>query len=144
MRRVTLDEALWAIEMLPEFLPSSEPIGPLTQRSINALDSALHAPFICFGGKYKYWFLYHRAAVMFYMIAKDHTIGNGNKRCAVIITVIFLILNDKVPSFNPDQMYELAKRVAQSDARKSEANIEALKVIFKGAVVDLPDEDEVA
>lgn len=141
MRRVTLDEALWAIGKLPDFLPSSEPIGPLTTRGINALQSALHAPFISYGGKYKYRYLYHRAAVLFYMIAKDHAIGNGNKRCAVIITVVFLVLNGKIPNTDHEDMYNLAKEVAKSDARKSEQNIEALKRVFKEGIIDLPKDD---
>lgn len=139
MRKVTIDEALWAIGKLPEFMPSSEPIGPLSRRGINALESALDAPFISFGGKYKYRYIYHRAAVLFYMIAKDHAIGNGNKRCAVIITAVFLILNKKIPTISQGDMYDLAKIVAKSDARDPDGTINKLKKIFKTSIEDISD-----
>lgn len=139
MRKVTIDEALWAIGKLPEFMPSSEPISPLSRRGINALESALDAPFISFGGKYKYRYIYHRAAVLFYMIAKDHAIGNGNKRCAVIITAVFLILNKKIPTISQGDMYDLAKIVAKSDARDPDGTINKLKKIFKTSIEDISD-----
>ncbi len=140
MKRVSISEAIWALELLPRILPSAEPIGPIRPKGLKALESALHAPFISYAGKYKYWYLYHRAAVMFYRIAKDHTIGNGNKRCAVIVTMVFLIKNDKMLAFTPSDMYKIANMVASSNPRKSEEMIEILRDSFRQNTIDLPRE----
>lgn len=139
MRRLTLQEALWAIELLPKYIPSAEPIGPITQRGVNSLESAINAPFISFGGRYKYRYHYQKAAVLFYMIAKDHAIGNGNKRCAVMLTTVFLVMNDKMFNLSPDELYNVATTVANGDARSTDRNIRALAALFKRSIIDFTD-----
>ncbi len=139
MKKVELGEALAAIELLPHLLPSTEPIGPITNKSLRALDGALNQPFTTFGGRYLYWYMYHRAAILFYMLAKDHAIGNGNKRCAVVITMVFLFKNGKMLDFTPDELYRLALEVADSNAQSMQKIVKILKAGFKENIIDLPD-----
>jgi death-on-curing family protein len=60
--------------------------------------------------------VYHKAAVLFYKIIKDHKYIDGNKRSAVVIVYLFFVINDcmLLPSIN---LRELAKKVAESKPR---------------------------
>jgi death-on-curing protein len=139
VKPLELSEALFAIELLPRFLPSDEPIGPITDKGLRALDGAVQQAFATFDGRHLYWFLYHRAALLFYVLAKDHAIGNGNKRCAVIVTMVFLVKNNKAFSFTASELYDIALMVAKSEASDMQKIVEILKKSFKENITDLPE-----
>lgn len=134
MKQITLYEAAYAIRLLPEILQYNEPVGELNQRSLKKIESCLQAPFIHHGRTYKYWYLYERAAALFYFLIKSHALENGNKRSAVVITMAFLIKNGKWLNMSPDRLYDVACEVAESPAHKSSSEIAALSVTFKNAI----------
>ncbi len=66
----------------------------------------------------------------FYKLCKNHRLGDGNKRTAVIATSMLLVHNGYFPIFSPDAFYQLAASISASDARQHEWNIEGLKFTF--------------
>ncbi len=140
MRRLTIEEAIFAITLVPKILDYKEPIADADQHTINVINSSIQQPFASYAGKYLYWFLYHRAAVLFYLLIKNHPLKNGNKRTAVVLTVVFLILNNKMLNVSPDSLYDLACIVAKSQASDRDIVIEEVSIIFKKSLIDLPRE----
>lgn len=138
MKQVSLDEALWAIGLLPHYLPNPEPIGPFSRREKMDLETAIRQPFASFDGRYQYWYMYHRAAAMFYYVIKDHSLGNGNKRSAVIVTMFFLFKNGKTFNLSSDELYNLACSVAETPSHEKDNQITRLKHSFKEHIVNLP------
>ena len=131
MKKITLYQAGYTILKLPDLLDYNEPISALDKNSLNKLNTCIEQPFITFGNKYIYWYIFHRAAVMFYLIIKNHPLENGNKRSAVGVTLTFLYINNKWLDISPDVLYEIACDVASSSASDSENVIMNIKKIFK-------------
>lgn len=139
MKRVSLEEALWAISLLPRILDFKEPFGPIDDSVRASLDAAITQPFVNFGGHYHYLFLYQRAALMFYLIIKDHSMENGNKRSAVVITMYFLYKNGKTFNFSPTALYDVACLVASSnpDELPPDSVVRQLGRAFRGSIIDI-------
>lgn len=137
MKRITVYQAAYAILRLPDLLDYKEPIGALNIKSLKNIESCIEQPFACFGGKYRYWFIYQRAAAMFYYLDKNHALDNGNKRSAVAVTMTFLYINKKWFDVTPDTLYKLACEVAKSNARESDKVIDVLSQTFKDHIHDL-------
>ena len=68
-----------------------------------------------FGGKQLYKGLVGKAAMLFYLMIKNHPFKNGNKRIAVTTLVVFLYRNNKWLTVDDAQLYRFAKWVAESD-----------------------------
>lgn len=140
MKRITVEEVAYALLKLPEILDYKEPIGDLTPMALKKLSSCIDTPFMSIGRKYKYWFIHDRAAAMFYFLIKSHSLENGNKRSAVVITMAFLVKNKKWLLTTPDNLYKLACEVAESDPKEKELVIDALRGAFKTHMRDFTGE----
>lgn len=139
MKSISVWEALKAIELVPVLMNSTEPIGPLNNaRSIAKLESAINQPFISFGGVEVYPGMNLRAAALFYFLTKDHCFENGNKRTAVVVTMLFLFKNKKMFNFSHDRLYEIACIVAMSPAHDKDEVINYLENEFQYVIVDVP------
>lgn len=117
-------------------LPTPEPLGPFNEISFKKLETAINQPFVSFEGRYPYWYIYHRAAALFYFVIKDHCLENGNKRTAVVTLMVFLVKNKKMLTFTPEELYDIACEVAESNAEDKDAEIERLKHKFKHSITD--------
>lgn len=137
IKKIEISEALYAIAHTTDILNYDEPMPVPKLRNIQNLEACLQKPFTHFSNRYLYWTLSHRAAVLFYTIIKNHPLENGNKRTAVILTMMFLFFNDKTLKASPDQVYELACRVADSLAAQADVQIEILKKVFNKFTVPL-------
>jgi death-on-curing family protein len=138
IKRIALEEALYAIIHAADIMNYNEPMPLPSMRHLRNLESTLELPFSTFDGHYLYWHLYHRAAVLFYYVIKNHPLENGNKRSAVILAMLFLFINGKTLRATPDQIYNVAVKVAKSPAGDYERHIHALTETFKAYSVDLP------
>jgi len=137
IQRLSIEEALYGIVHAAEILDYDEPMPYPTAKRIQNLENCLEKPFATFDKKYLYRTLNHRAAVLFYTIIKNHPLENGNKRSAVIITMMFLFFNGKTLNASADQVYEVACIVADSPASDSEKHIQLLEQAFKEFTVKL-------
>jgi death-on-curing protein len=62
-------------------------------RDRGLLDSAVHAPSASYGGSYLLGDVFEMAAAYMFHIAKNHAFVDGNKRTALLATLVFLGLN---------------------------------------------------
>src|SRR6266705_2508980 len=72
-----------------------EPIPPFNTRYPGKLEACLAAPQQTFAGALLYPTLTDQAAILFYLLNKDHPFLNGNKRIAFTVLLLFLYFNDK-------------------------------------------------
>ncbi len=91
-----------------------EPISEFGSRFPNILESCLKVPFQTFGRKNLYRGLVGKAAIMFYLMIKNHPFENGNKRIAVAALLVLLHKNKKWLRMTNQQLYNFAKQVAES------------------------------
>jgi death-on-curing protein len=114
-----------------------EPIPDFSTRYTNALERSIEAPFQSFGGKDLYPGLIKKAAILFYLMIKNHPFQNGNKRIAMTTLFYFLHINKKWLKVNNQEMYNFAKWVAESNARLNEGTVVAIETFLQTYIVDL-------
>lgn len=84
-------------------------------------ESALHAPFLSFGGTEAYPTLVEQAAVLLEHLAKNHPLPDANKRTAFLLTARFLDANGLrwgAPDVEADA--GIVERVAAGEAAHEE------------------------
>jgi death-on-curing protein len=133
IRQLTLDDAEFiahstAVELLHA---DNEPIPPFNTRHPGKLESCLAQPFQSFNGRNLYRTLAERAAVLFYLISKNHCFVNGNKRMAVTLTLVLLFTNKRWVNVGPVDLYNLACTVAESGPSQRDAMHVMLTEFFR-------------
>jgi death-on-curing family protein len=120
-----------AFRLAQEHLSFNEPIPDFTTRFPNILESCLLTPFQKFGGKHLYPTLVSKAAMLFYLMIKNHPFQNGNKRIA--ITTLLLFLNNNGKWFNADiqEFYNFTIWVAESPAGFKQQAVSAIEQFIK-------------
>ncbi len=104
-----------------------EPIPSFDTRYPNRLESCLVTPRQSFSGIPLYPTLIDQAAILFYLLIKNHPFMNGNKRIALTALLVFLFLNGKWLSAQQEDLYQFTVNVAASDARGKDAVIAEIK-----------------
>lgn len=133
IKKLTLHQAEHVAHSLAKEIMDwdEEPIPPFHTRSPGKLESCLEEPFQTFDGKQLHRTFIERAAVMFYLITKNHCFSNGNKRMAVTLTAVFFYVNKRWLNVPPMALYKVAKDVAESRPYNKDKVIAALVVFFK-------------
>src|SRR5262249_35718913 len=93
----------------------NEPNPAFKTRYPGRLESCLSTPFQTFDRKDLYKRLSDKAAVLFYLMIKNHPFENGNKRVAVTTLLCFLSFNKRWLRVEHTNLYKLAVSVAESD-----------------------------
>lgn len=107
-----------AHRLAQEKLAFDEPIPDFSTRYPGILESCLKTAFeTVAGGKDPYTGLSKKAAILFYLMIKNHPFFNGNKRVAVTTMLIFFALNGKWLKVTNEQLYQQAVEVAQSNPK---------------------------
>ncbi|MFI5746558.1 type II toxin-antitoxin system death-on-curing family toxin [Streptomyces sp. NPDC051644] len=136
IQRVSLKEAEYvAHKMARELMDYGEPVADFRARYPGRLESCLEQPFTYLNGRFVYWTISHRAAVLFYLLIKNHPFENGNKRMAVTIMLTFFYKNGRWISIAPDALYRIAKIVAESPPYQKDIVIKLLKTTFRDHLV---------
>jgi death-on-curing protein len=78
-----------AHELAVQTMSWDEPIPDFETRYPNVLESCIMVPFQKFNRKYLYPGLIGKAAILFYLLIKNHPFQNGNKRIAVTTLLVF-------------------------------------------------------
>lgn len=141
MRQPTLDDLEFIIGIVNEHLNMDEPVTLPPRAHLGRLQACLEQPFQSFGGEDHYPTLEERAAMLFYLIIKNHPLPNGNKRVAVVTAGFFLIDSGYLPLWSPMDLYELATRTAQTDSRKKEEVVRSLTAMIRNTIRPLTDEE---
>ncbi len=118
MKNITIDEVEKLAHALAQKQMSwDEPIPEFGSRYPGKLESCLASVFQTFGRRDLYPTLIDKAAILFYLLIKNHPFINGNKRIAVTSLLVFLSLNDKWLSASNEEMYDIAVVVAGSSPK---------------------------
>ena len=125
-----------AFRLAKEHLAFNEPIPDFTTRFPNVLESCVLTPFQTFSGKALYPTLIAKAAILFYLMIKNHPFQNGNKRIAITTLLTFLHSNGKWLKADTQELYNFTVWVAQSPAQFKEQVVSAIEKFIRGHVVD--------
>ncbi|HKY62745.1 MAG TPA: type II toxin-antitoxin system death-on-curing family toxin [bacterium] len=143
MRELTVDQvehsALYLARRLMEW---DEPIPDFSTRFPGKLESCLKTPWQTFDGRALYPSLEDKAAVLFYLMIKNHPFQNGNKRLAVTSLMTFLYMNDLWLGIPSDVLYQFAIWVAESPAEAKDGTILAVKDMIKKYLMTPEEADE--
>lgn len=135
IQRLTMEEIQYsAHELAKRYLEWNEPIPEFETRYPYALEQCIVAPFQTFKGQL-YKGLVAKAAILFYLMIKNHPFQNGNKRIAVMSLLLFLAKNNKWLSISPQELYNLAKWVAGSPASVKEETVRAIEKELQNSLI---------
>jgi death-on-curing family protein len=96
-------------------LAKDEPIPEMTREHLYNIETCLKTPFQSLLGLEPYKGFVKKAAILFYLLIKNHPLANGNKRMAVLTLAYFCSKNGKLLTIRESEMYELALDTAMSD-----------------------------
>lgn len=140
IRQLSLIEVEYAaFRLARELMTWDEPIPEFGLRFPNILESCLNAPFQTFGKKQLYPGLVHKASILFYLMIKNHPFKNGNKRIAIMTLLYFLYENKKWLHARNREMYEFAKWVAESDPRRKDGILAAVRGFLEEHMIELDE-----
>ena len=88
--RATYEEAMEAIHLLQEKFGSSDLFGNEKDQSFK---SSINTIYQAFGGEELYPSIEEKAAMLFYLVVKNHSFSDGNKRIAAFLFLWFLEKN---------------------------------------------------
>ena len=88
--RVTYEEAMGAIHLLQEKFGSSDLFGNEKDQSFK---SSINTIYQTFGGEDLYPSIEEKASMLFYLVVKNHSFSDGNKRIAAFLFLWFLEKN---------------------------------------------------
>lgn len=120
-----------------ELIAYDEPIPGFTTRFPNILESCLAVPFQRFEKKSLYQTISQKAAILFYLMIKNHPFQNGNKRIAMTTLFYFLFKNKKWLRVDPRKLYNFAVWVAESPSELKKETFEAAEKFIKSYLVPL-------
>ena len=126
-----------AFNLAKETMDFNEPIPAFSTRFPNILESCLGTPLQGFSGKSLYHGLVAKAAILFYLMVKNHPFQNGNKRIAMTTLFVLLHKNKKWLKVDNQELYNFATWIAASPARLKGETVKAVEKFIKTYLVDL-------
>ncbi len=126
-----------AYKLAKQFMEWDEPIPSFESRYPHVLESCLLIPFQTFGRKNLYPGLIEKAAILFYLMIKNHPFENGNKRIAMTTLFVFLHKNKKWLKVDNQELYNFAKWVASSNPKLKDETVAAIRKFIKTYLSDL-------
>lgn len=135
IKKLTISEVEYiAFSLAKELMEYGEPIPPFDTRYPDKLESCLQTPFQTFNRKGLYQTFESKAAILFYLLIKNHPFQDGNKRVAVVTLYYFLRSNGRILKVKNFKLYEFAKEVAASaGAMSSWANAAMSSGVFNSS-----------
>lgn len=97
---------------LEDLLDLVNALGAGPVRDLGLLDSACHRPQAGFFGQDAYPALAGKAAALMHSLACNHALADGNKRLALLATVVFLRINGHRLDLTDDEAFDLTLSVA--------------------------------
>lgn len=126
-----------AFRIAQKYMGYNEPIPEFSSRYPRILESCLATPFQKFDKKELYRGLENKAAILFYLLIKNHHFQNGNKRIAMTSLMVFLYKNNKWLKVDDQELYNFAVWVASSPSRAKEETVQAIKNFVKSYLVKI-------
>ena len=120
-----------------EMMVWDEPIPKFDSRFPGILESCVAVPFQTFGRRLLYKGLLGKAAILFYLMVKNHPFENGNKRIAMTTLFYFLYKNKKWMKVDNKELYNFAKWVAESNPKLKDETVAAIRKFIETYMVKL-------
>jgi len=92
----------------------NEPIPEVHESQYGKIRSCLETPFQTFDKQLLYKGFYQKAAILFYVVCKNHALINGNKRMACLLLGYFCSINNYKLALRWENFYNVAKAVTNS------------------------------
>ena len=127
-----------AYRLAVKFMTWNEPIPSFGSRFPNILESCLKVPFQTYARRNLYRRLTGKAAILFYLMVKNHPFQNGNKRIAVMALLFLLYKNGKWLNISNEQLYRVAVGVAESKPKSKDNIIRWLEKIISRHLINYP------
>lgn len=124
-----------AYRLAQELMSFNEPIPDFSSRFPNILESSLLVPFQKFQKRDAYQGFIPKAAILFYLMIKNHPFQNGNKRIAITTLFVFLYKNNKWLKIDSKELYNFAVWIAESPARLKNETVKAIEKFLKSCMV---------
>ncbi|PJC33568.1 hypothetical protein CO006_02900 [Candidatus Roizmanbacteria bacterium CG_4_8_14_3_um_filter_35_14] len=136
MKTISIAEVEYlAFRLAKEKLEFNEPIPDFSSRFPNILESCLAVPFQKFTKKDVYSGLTKKAAILFYLMIKNHPFQNGNKRIAMTTLFVFLYKNKKWLKVDGQELYNFAVWVAGSPAKLKNEVVAGVEKFIKSYLI---------
>ena len=136
MKTISIAEVEYlAFRLAKEKLEFNEPIPDFSSRFSNILESCLAVPFQKFTKKDVYSGLTKKAAILFYLMIKNHPFQNGNKRIAMTTLFVFLYKNKKWLKVDGQELYNFAVWVAGSPANLKNEVVAGVEKFIKSYLI---------
>jgi death-on-curing protein len=100
---------------LEDLLDLVNALGAGPVRDLGLLDSACHRPQAGILGQEAYPALAGKAAALMHSLAGNHALVDGNKRLALLATVVFLRINGYALDLTDDEAFALTMSVAAGE-----------------------------
>ncbi|MFA5783571.1 MAG: type II toxin-antitoxin system death-on-curing family toxin [Phycisphaerae bacterium] len=140
MKNITLKDIQYiAFTLARQIMSYDEPIPDYSTRFPGVLESCVATPFMKFEGKYLYKTFIDKAAILFYLMIKNHPFQNGNKRIVVTTLLCFLGKNGRWINVDAKNLYNLTVWIAQSPADVKGDVIAAVKSYIEKYYVKAKD-----
>jgi death-on-curing family protein len=138
MLKLSLAEVKYvAFRLAKAMLSWDEPIPDFDSRFPGILESCLVVPFQTYSRKVFYRGLTQKAAILFYLMIKNHPFQNGNKRLAMTALFYFLYKNHRWIKVDNQELYNFAKWVAESNSKLKTETVSAIEKFLKTYLVPL-------
>ncbi len=134
---------LVAFQLARESMSFNEPIPDFETRYPNILESCVAVPFQTFQKKPLYKGLLGKAAILFYLLNKNHPFQNGNKRIAITTLFYFLYKNKKWLKVDNQELYNFAIWIAQSPSEVKDQAIKSIERFLKSHLINLQQDRKV-
>ncbi|MBN1255982.1 MAG: type II toxin-antitoxin system death-on-curing family toxin [Deltaproteobacteria bacterium] len=125
-----------AFRLAKEHFSFDEPIPDFSTRFPHVLESCVVTPFQSFSGKALYPTLVAKAAILFYLMIKNHPFQNGNKRIAITTVLTFLFNNGKWLKADAQELYNFTVWVAQSPPEFKGQVVSAIQQFIRNHLAD--------
>jgi len=126
-----------AYRLAKKLMEWDEPIPSFKTRFPNILERCLVSPFQSFDKKNLYKGLTGKAAILFYLLIKNHPFQNGNKRIAMATLFVFLYKNKKWLKVDNKELYNFAKWVTESNSRLKDETTAAVEKFIRTYLVNI-------
>lgn len=137
IKKLTIDEVEYTAHSLAKKLMDwNEPIPSFSTRFPNKLESCINTPFMTYSTKPLYRGLEKKAAILFYLLVKNHPFQNGNKRIAVTTLLVFLMKNKKWLNVGTQEFYNFSVWVAESPSILKEDTVKAVASFIRQNIGD--------
>ena len=138
MKKISIaDVEFITLRLIKELAVYQEAIPDFSTRFPNILESCLLVPFQEFAKKPLYQGLVSQAAIIFYLMIKNHPFQNGNKRIALTSLLVFLYKNNKWLKTDNKKLYDFTMQVTKQPGRFKKEILQTIEHFLKTYLVDL-------